>query len=798
MERMLTMRMPIYIAALALGALAATAFAAVPSVAQAPVIEGVKRNALPDHPVSFDDLQAMRMVPSGDLGSPPQPTRDGMLIAYLIQPNIAIIETYARQGGERGVPFWFHGAQIWLADVAAGSSANITGGIGSNWGSAWSPDDQSLAFYSNRSGATGVWVWDRRTHALRMVAEVGVEPSANGVLQWFADGRRLMAEVAPEGGGGGRSADHSHAHSSMPNVDRPTSTYTEATYLTTGSGTPQTYEPFPTDSTLVHDLAVIDVKTRQVRRLARNVLPTWYHLSPDGRRMAYSVRTAILGGDVNNTVAFEIAVVDVATQQRRIVVPRALMNFGGLSITWSPDGSRLAYFGGDVDRLPDGTPRERGLSASGRCYVVRADGSTGAVDIGTGRVSRTSTPIWDSTGEYLYTIDRYNGSTVVRLNLADGTISTVAAVPGHEIERIVSPWQTGSLWSPDGRSLYVQTRDTVTGNNGVYRITLADGALHRVVEEPTTDGEIGVAPGSAVAGFVSEGATNPNELWVSDQTLERRRQFSHINDQFRQPVEVREVRWLDADGDSLRGALLLPVGYQPGRRYPMIVWVYAGERTGTNQINHFGVGAVAGGDAGYNLLPLAARGYVVFVPDNPGHFGTPMLDVAKTVLPGVNRVVELGIADPDRLGVWGQSNGGFGTLALLVQTTRFKAAVAAAGVYNAVLYYGVGGVNEKWFEQGDGRLGGSPWAFRDRYIENSPYWYADRVTTPVLIEVGDDDADAADSRVLFNGLKRLGKTTALLAYKSEGHSLANATNWSDYWSHVIAWFDRYLSPGGGR
>ena len=112
-----------------------------------------------------------------------------------------------------------------------------------------------------------------------------------------------------------------------------------------------------------------------------------------------------------------------------------------------------------------------------------------------------------------------------------------------------------------------------------------------------------------------------------------------------------------------------------------------------------------------------------------------MADLLKTVIPGVDRVVELGIADPDRLGVMGHSYGGYSTLSLIVQTTRFKAAVDSAGPADLISVYGQmdktgssGAIG--WSETGQGGMVGTPWQFRDRYIENSPIFYLDRWNTP--------------------------------------------------------------------
>src|SRR5260370_30563974 len=102
-----------------------------------------------------------------------------------------------------------------------------------------------------------------------------------------------------------------------------------------------------------------------------------------------------------------------------------------------------------------------------------------------------------------------------------------------------------------------------------------------------------------------------------------------------------------------------------------------------------------------------------------------MADLAKTVLPGVDKVIELGIADADRLGVIGHSYGGYSTLSLLVQTKRFKAGMMIDGFGDLIASYGQMGLDGTAFgtsvaEQGQQLMGGTPWEFRERYIENSP------------------------------------------------------------------------------
>jgi dipeptidyl aminopeptidase/acylaminoacyl peptidase len=178
-----------------------------------------------------------------------------------------------------------------------------------------------------------------------------------------------------------------------------------------------------------------------------------------------------------------------------------------------------------------------------------------------------------------------------------------------------------------------------------------------------------------------------------------------------------------------------------------------------------------------------------------------MLDLLKTVLPGVNKVIELGIADPERLGVMGHSYGGYSTLCLITQTNRFRAAVEADG--EADLLAGYGGMDDRGTsygialeEEGQGAMGGTPWQFRDRYIENSPVFHLDRVETPLLIVHGGEDTAIRPflGDEVFVDLRRLGKQVEYAKYLDEEHSpLAwSYGNQLDFCQRMIEWFNDHL------
>jgi dipeptidyl aminopeptidase/acylaminoacyl peptidase len=182
-----------------------------------------------------------------------------------------------------------------------------------------------------------------------------------------------------------------------------------------------------------------------------------------------------------------------------------------------------------------------------------------------------------------------------------------------------------------------------------------------------------------------------------------------------------------------------------------------------------------------------------------------MKDYAEAILPGVDRAIELGIADPERLGVMGHSNGGYTVMGLIAQTTRFKAAVSRAGFSDYVsLAFAMGpdGSTYALNIAEDLQLGGSLWNARDRWIDNSPLFGFDRVASATLIVHGAADnavpAFAADQS--FAALRRLGKTVEYARYADEGHSedVWSRPNRVDYITRMIGWFERFLGADRGR
>jgi dipeptidyl aminopeptidase/acylaminoacyl peptidase len=274
--------------------------------------------------------------------------------------------------------------------------------------------------------------------------------------------------------------------------------------------------------------------------------------------------------------------------------------------------------------------------------------------------------------------------------------------------------------------------------------------------------------------------------------------------------DVQIVDYSDAGGARLHAAVIFPPGYQPGRRYPTLVWVYGGYQVQSLDGEYMTDLLQPGLN---NLRLYAAKGYVILVPsipldrsDRPTDVYTQML---KGVMPAVDQLIASGIADPERLGVFGQSFGGYSVYALVGQTNRFKAAVTMAGLTDLTSLVGefdptargyAGIEHEKsdnWAETGQFGEPAPPWIDAAGYGRNSPLSYVANVTTPLLMIHGEFDIRGPQTQAeqFFYALYAQGKTARLLRYGGESHNLAQSpANIRDAFANVIAWFDRYLRP----
>jgi len=286
------------------------------------------------------------------------------------------------------------------------------------------------------------------------------------------------------------------------------------------------------------------------------------------------------------------------------------------------------------------------------------------------------------------------------------------------------------------------------------------------------------------------------DLWTSTSAFTNVKKLSVTNPQQNQYLwgTVEHVNWKSFDGGDLRGLLYKPENFDPAKKYPMIVYFY--EKYSHELNSHY---IPSPSRSIVNFTYYNSNGYIVFVPDINYRTGQPGRSAYDDIISGTMAMTQRPYIDADRMGIQGQSWGGYQVAYLVTQTGLFKAAMAGAPVSNMTSAYGgirweSGMVRQFQYEQGQSRLGENLWENRDLYIENSPIFYADRITTPLLIMSNDNDGAVPyyQGLELITAMRRLGKPAWLLNYNGDEHNLTKLPNRHDLSIRMDQFFDHYL------
>ena len=723
---------------------------------------------------------------------------DGKWLAYVIQDPRRMehpSKSSQRFFLDTGAPAVAAGTDVWITETDSGASTNLTQAKGANWGASWSPDGNFLAFYSDRDGAARVWMYDVRKKTIQRVSAIAVRALDSWqVPAWSGDSKTILAKLLPAGHGidelnNALATSQVIASEKDDQLQAKVLVYRSSAETLTPRRTDDAPSIIQNEQTKAEsaDLGAINLRTGAVRRIARGFNPVWYNWSPDGAKVVFATMKGLYRGEVYRQL-FDLLAVSPG-EEVRVLDSTISRDFWNFSASWSPDGSELSYViaGGDEN---------------GECYIVPLDGQgrhKAANEPHPPFSPFNQVPLWDPAGQHLYFVT----STYVlwTISLKDGKAHELAKISDHHIFAIVSAFNQSRMSSPDGgHSIIVSTVNDSTVESEFYRVDLATGDCTRLLRE-----QKGYDPYRVFASadakrviYAAEDIAHPPDLFVADADFKTVRQLTNINSALNgfQMGRGRLLQWRTGDGELVQGGLLLPSDYQEGKRYPLIVEVYPGLFAPC--VNQFGL-------CGQNFFPnkqlFATRGYAILVPNLRLTGSTMLKDLANIVLPGVNKAIDLGIVDADRVGLMGTSWGGYSTLALIVQTQRFKAAVMVAGFGDLLGFYGEmdeGGssLGVSILDEGNGkfRMPGTPWSSRPSYIENSPIFYLDRVETPLLIIHGTGDTNVAPflSDEVFVGLRRLKKRADYVKYVGEVHGIHAYENEMDSFKRMIEWFDVHL------
>ncbi|MBB2487277.1 S9 family peptidase [Mitsuaria sp. WAJ17] len=329
-----------------------------------------------------------------------------------------------------------------------------------------------------------------------------------------------------------------------------------------------------------------------------------------------------------------------------------------------------------------------------------------------------------------------------------------------------------------------------------YRLDPASpAAAERLLHRPQLLGGLVKARNAEVWLHTAQDFRTFPDLWLSQGPLGQAQRISDANPQ------QAGLRWgtqeivgyTSAKGQKLRALLAKPEDFDPKRKYPLMVYIY--EKM-TDALHRY-VPPAPGQNI--NVSRYVSKGYLVLRPDIVYSIGHPGQSAMDTVIPAIQQLVKQGFVDEKRIGIQGHSWGAYQINYLLTRTSMFRAAEAGASMANMVSGYGgirwgTGKSRAFQYEQQQSRIGATPWQRPELYVENSPIFRIDRITTPYLTVHNDEDDAVPYYQAIefFTALRRLGKEAYWFNYNGEKHGLRDREALKHFTVHMGEFFDHYL------
>jgi len=351
-------------------------------------------------------------------------------------------------------------------------------------------------------------------------------------------------------------------------------------------------------------------------------------------------------------------------------------------------------------------------------------------------------------------------------------------------------------WIDPAIEMLLSAFNETTKASGYYKLSLLDGTLTKLLMDNFRFAGTVKSKQANQLLFTRESFGEFPDVWTGDFNFASFKKITDANPQMKKYLwgKVEMVNWVSLDNTPLQGLLYKPEGFDPTKKYPMLVYFY--EKNSDNIHYHY-VPAPIRSYINYSLY--TSNDYLVFVPDIVYKIGSPGESAYNCIMPGVTSLMAKGFVDEKHIGVQGHSWGGFQTAYLITRTDLFVAAEAGAPVSNMVSAYGgirwESGLSRMFqYEKTQSRIGGTLWEKPLNYIENSPIFYANKIKTPLLMM--HNDADGAvpwyQGIEFYMALRRLDKPVWMLNYNGQGHGLTQRQDKTDFAIRMMQFFDHYL------
>ena len=454
-------------------------------------------------------------------------------------------------------------------------------------------------------------------------------------------------------------------------------------------------------------------------------------------------------------------------------------NFDETNAAWSPDGAHIAFIS-NQDKDPDRTDNTD-------VFVIDAKPNSTPRRLTTYPGPDSGHPSWSPDSQFIAYLQgsdpKYSAYNMNRLALVPAAGGSPKILTERLDRGVSAPVFTNngsavSFLVADDRSEYPA------------EVPASGGSIERLLSQPLVASSLSSRSGHSAL-LVSTDHTPPAVFALDGSSL---RQLSHQNDSLFSELKlgpVEDITFRSSDGTEVHGQLTKPANFEPGKKYPTLLCIHGGPNGQDGHAFSFEHQFFAA--HGYAVIAVNYRG-----SSGRGHrygesiFGDWGHKEVADLLAGVEHVVKMGIADPDRLGIGGWSYGGILTDYTIASDGRFKAAISGAGSANQISMYGI----DQYVFQYDNEIG-PPWKDEAAWIKISyPFFHADRIHTPTLFMGGDKDFNVPviGGEQMYQALQTLHVPTELVIYPGEFHGFTRPSFIRDRYERYLAWYGKYIQP----
>ena len=691
---------------------------------------------------------------------------------YLAVTNTLRRDSYGQDFRRDGDPTYVRGipVRVLVIDTKTGAIQSVFPDKKPARALRWSPDGKRLAMLVFNGDVFEPAIWDRASNKVTTShLPAGKYVAENSDIRWTGDGKQLVFAV--------------HT-TEWRKKSRDT-----FTNMTVGPVFVQSsLDPFLAWDDIrragnVRSVVTFDPATNQLRDLIPETMVAGYTLAEDGSAISFNQ-------DAQKKTDYDSFQSETSLRTRPTSGGERTVfaTTKGMQIQWGEDGKHYAY------------------SKDGRVYVGSIDDTgnakqlLGAPEAKPGERPDTSKAAREAAAQQRFTVVRYSpaGDALLVSNKEGLWIVDIASAARERVvatddSSTTAPRYALAAWSNDGKRLYLSSQSRTKWERGFLRYDRPTKSTKELVKDGRSYSGLRLSKDGNTAVLSIANGNRPADIYVADADLGNVRRLVESNPQLTQKRigGTELVNYLDADGHAKNAVVYYPADYEKGKAYPTVFEVYEDFFD-----DNFDVRA--------NVL--TGHGYVVVHPSVDFETGYPGEAWLKGVTAAANKLIELGVADSARLGLQGQSYGGYATNLLVTQTNRFKAAVNISGKVDLISFYtdsprlGVRNVNAA--EKTQDRIGSTMWEQPQKYVAHSAVMFADRIKTPMLLITGAQDSNvpADNTREMYYALRRLGKEVVWVNYMNGGHGggTATAEDFLDMQRRMLEWYDAKLKTKRGK